>query len=202
MQDFLAGVAANHEYLVYVILFLIAVVEGPIVSVAGGILIKLGDMPFLPVYLTVMAGDLTGDILWYSLGATAGLKFMARFGKYFALTEAHVTRVTELFQDHTHKILILSKLTTGLGFAPVVLFTAGLARVPFRTYLSLNMLGQFVWSGALLGVGFFFGHAYSLLDTGLKRLSFIAASIVIVVAIVRYGIYLRSKIMRDRSSHL
>jgi membrane-associated protein len=202
MQDFFATLTTHHSHFMYAILFLIAVIEGPIVSVAAGILVKLGDMHFLPVYLSLMAGDITGDILWYVLGATAGTKFIRRFGKYFSLTDAHIKRVTDIFRDHTYKILMISKLTTGLGFAPLVLFTAGLAGVSFRTYLCVNMLGQLAWSGLLIGIGYFFGHTYSLLNTGFEKLSLIAVSALITAVILRYGMYLRNKIISNPSTSL
>ena len=45
----------------YVMLFVLALVEGPVVMVLAGFLLHLGYFSLLPLYGTLMASDLTGD---------------------------------------------------------------------------------------------------------------------------------------------
>ena len=104
--------------------------------------------------------ELVGDVGWYWVGYRYGERFIKRFGKYVSITDKHVEVVKKMFEKHHMKILTISKLTTGLGFAPIVLFTAGMSRVSFRKYIEVNVLWQFIWSILLLGIGYYFGNIY------------------------------------------
>jgi len=52
----------------YFILFPLAAIEGPIVSLAAGFLIHTGHLSFIPTYLIFILGDVIPDCLYYYLG--------------------------------------------------------------------------------------------------------------------------------------
>jgi membrane protein DedA with SNARE-associated domain len=142
----------------YAILLPIAIVEGPIITVICGFLCAQGQLDLWIVYLIVMLGDLIGDVIWYYLGYHFGYDFVKKWGKRFGLTEEKIKEVKEKFHEHKHSILFLSKITNGLGLALVVLFTAGLSKIPFKRYMVVNFTGQLIWSGVLLAIGYEFGN--------------------------------------------
>ncbi|MGI9118240.1 MAG: DedA family protein, partial [Minisyncoccia bacterium] len=115
METWILDIANNHAYLVYLIIGLVGIAEGPILAVLMGIMIKSGYFSFLPVYLTLMCADLLGDVGMYYLGYHYGKKFINRFGKKFNVTEEGVQKMENLYHKHKHKILFISKLTGGLG---------------------------------------------------------------------------------------
>ena len=197
--DGIVHFGATHEYLVYVLMLLIAIAEGPILAFICGIMYRWGYFPFLPMYLILMLGDIIGDIVWYYIGKTAGLKFVAKYGHYFGLKPELVSRVEYYFHKYKQPILIVSKLTTGFGFATVVLFTAGLVKIPFRNYITINILGQFVWTGLLMGAGYLFGHLYSTFDNVFHRTALVAGLIVMVIAIVQFGRYIRDTYINPKT---
>lgn len=191
MNEFLLNIAINHQYIIYLAVLVIAIIEGPIISVFAGILLHLGYVQFALILITIMSGDLIGDVVWYMLGNTYGHRFIYRFGKYFKITESSVAYIVNIFHTHRNKILVGSKLTTGFGFAPVVLFAAGMSRVPFKNYMLANTFGQIIWSGLLLGTGYHFSKFYSFLDTGFKKVFFISGIIICTVLLVRLVSYIR-----------
>jgi len=193
----LVSIAINHDVLIYGLIIILAATEGPIISVLGGILLHWGYFPLLPLYFALMFGDLCGDVVWYQLGRHAGRPFAAKFGKYFGVTEEGIGTVEKIFHKYKDAILIVSKLTAGLGFATVVLFTAGMAKISFRRYMTINVLGEFFWIGFLLFVGYSFAQLYITFDNYFARMSLIAIAVVIVVVVWRYGIYLRNRIIRS-----
>lgn len=177
----------------YVLIFLAAIAEGPIVMTIGGFFLRMGYVTFLPLYLTLMAGDLAADTFWYAVGYWWGRPFVRRFGRFFGLTDKLIARTEAAFHAHQNKILFLSKITMGFGFALLVLITAGIARVPFRKYLLFNVVGQFVWTALLLGVGYFFGNFYLYLNQGLRTVSLVAFVAIIVTASHGVGSYFRQR---------
>ena len=64
-----------------------------------------------------------------------------------------------------------------------VLMTAGATRIPIRTYVIVNFIGEIVMVGTLIGLGYFFGNVYAALEGGL-RIGFIIGAVVISVALV------------------
>ena len=64
MMNFLAFPVSN-SILPYCILGLSAMVEGPITLLIAGAAISIGQLLPLPVFLSVVAGNLTADMGWY-----------------------------------------------------------------------------------------------------------------------------------------
>jgi membrane protein DedA with SNARE-associated domain len=163
----------------YLVLFPGAVVEGPIITILAGFLISQGVMAFLPAALTVIAGDLVGDSLYYAAG---------RYGRRLPVIATRVHHVEAHFQAHAGKTLLLGKLTQGIG--GVILMAAGAAPMPFGRFLGWNTLGTIPKTIGLLVHGYFFGAAYQQLD---RYLHYAGWGIVLVVVL---GILFYSVIMK------
>ncbi|MCX6715706.1 MAG: VTT domain-containing protein [Candidatus Taylorbacteria bacterium] len=193
MQELLISFSTNHTYLIYALIIILACAEGPVLSMILGVLIKLNYFVLLPIYISLMIGDLLGDIIWYYIGYHFGHRFIGRFGKYFSITEDNVTKVTNIFHKYKYRILFISKISNGFSIALAILVTAGMMRVPFLKYFGTNLVGQFIWTGMLLGIGYFFGDLYMTVDTWLGRISVVALFVVALVAALGYKKYLKTK---------
>lgn len=193
MQDWIIHLFQVYPHFVYAIIILVSFIEGPILAMFCGLLVKLGDAPLWPVYLALMLGDLLGDVVWYYVGYHFGNRFIKRFGHYFSVTEEGVNTIKKIFHKYQSHILIISKVTMGFGFALVTLVTAGLVKIPFRQYFILNFLGQFVWTAILLAVGYLFGNLYLTVNGVLGKMSVIALFIVAFVALLGYGKYMKKR---------
>jgi membrane protein DedA with SNARE-associated domain len=195
MQEWLIHVSSNHEYTIYFLIIVLASIEGPILAMLFGVLIKLGYFDFLPIYTALVIGDLLGDSVWYSIGRRFGHRFVGRFGKYFNVDDYKIERVDKIFHKYKHYILFISKISNGFGLSLVTLITAGMVRIPFWKYLSVNLTGQFIWSGMLMGVGYFFSNLYIQVDTWMSRVGVIVLFVVVVYLFLQYGKYVKKKIV-------
>ena len=184
----------THEYLVYIVIAIIACAEGPWISLILGVTLRLGFLFFWPIYIALMVGDLVGDVIWYYIGRRYGKRFIERHGARFNITETAVERMTHLFHRHKHSVLFLSKISNGLGFALITLMTAGMVRIPFGRYILINIAGQLMWTGFLIGTGFFFSNLYITVDSILGKISITAGIVVITVLGYRYLKVLRTKV--------
>lgn len=191
--QWIVNIATNHDVLVYALIIVLACAEGPILSMLFGVLIRLGFFPFWPVYIALMVGDLVGDAAWYWIGYKYGHRFIRRFGHRFGVTEANIERMTRFFHRYNLPILFVSKITNGLGLALVTLMTAGMVRIPFFKFMAVNFVGQMVWSGFLIGVGYFFSHAYIEINNLLGRISLIACGAGVLWLFNRFRKVLRAK---------
>ena len=195
MEQWLIQFGLHHQFLVYVPVTIVAILEGPILSMFFGVLLKLGYFSLIPVYASLMLGDLIGDVVWYYIGYHYGRSAIKRFGKKFNITEEGVERVEKRFHENKTKILFISKITNGFGLALVTLTTAGIVRIPFKRYITVNIVGQFIWSGTLLAVGYFFSDSY-------QHIGSVAGKVFLIVgfAAVFYGLYRYNKAIRTKLS--
>ncbi|HEV3244789.1 MAG TPA: DedA family protein [Candidatus Paceibacterota bacterium] len=184
----------------YPILVPVALVAGFPTGMVVGVAIRLGYLELFLAYACIMLGELIGDVIWYVVGYYRGETFARRFGKYIGITDANITKAKELFRKYDQRILFSSKLTTGFGFAIPILFTAGMSRMSFWRYMRANISGQFIWSGALIAVGYFFGDLYLRVDTVFERVSTISAFVIVLACFFGFAKYAWSRINQRAAS--
>ena len=170
-----------------------ALVFGPAISIVAGFLVRLGYIELIPAALALAAGELTGDIVWYWLGKRWGEPFALRYGRYVGISASSLSSVKTMYDRYHDIILFISKITSGFGFAPAVLFAAGIARVPFRRYMIFNMAGQVFFTGMLLALGYFFGHLYLQVTGVFEKILIFALAVAVLMLLVGFGRYLRSR---------
>jgi membrane protein DedA with SNARE-associated domain len=157
-----------------------------------GLLVHQGLLDVVPTFIVFYAADLVGDIGWYWIGRRWGHDFIARWGTYISITEAHVATVSKFFDRYHTPILLFSKVTMGLGFPGATLFTAGLTRISFGKYMALNALGQCIWTAVLLGIGYYLGNFYARVNGALGMLSTLALAAIILALLFGGARYVRN----------
>lgn len=184
----------------YVLMLPLAIVEGPILMMVCGFFVKTGQLALLPTFLILSLGDLLGDALWYWWGHAYGHRFVRRWGRFLSLTEEHIAIVERIFHRYHIRILLLSKLTMGLGFPGATLFTAGLVRIPFSAFMLLNTVGQLIWTGLLMGAGYFLGQLYiDQVDSVFGLISTFGMMAAILVALFGFSRFLRARLTKTVS---
>ena len=172
----------------YAIVFILCIVEGPVVMMSSGFLYRLGQFNIIPLYLSLMAGDFAADIIWYIVGRFGAKPLINRFGNFFNITPEIIAKIEKRFRTFQDKILFISKITMGFGFALATLIVAGMLKVPFKRYAVLNLIGGFIWTAFLLLIGYFFGNVYALIPESLK-----AVFVVCSLGLVAFGLWLLNR---------
>jgi membrane protein DedA with SNARE-associated domain len=170
----------------YVLIFTGAYIEGSVVMMATGSLLHGGIVSFWPAYGALLLGDILSDTMWYCIGRWGGRPFLDRWGRLFNATPEVISKVERRFHEYHTSILIVSKLTMGFGFAVATLMTAGLLKVPFSRYFTINLVGGFVWIFALMMIGYYFGNLLELVPRNLQIAAAIGGVIAAVLAL-RYA---------------
>ena len=177
----------------YFLLFIGMIVEGPVIMTASGFLYKLGQFSFLPMYLVLVFGDFTADLGWYALGRFGARSTIFKYGHFVGITPLILEKIEDRFHKYHQKILIISKLTMGFGFAVVVLVVAGIFKVPFKNYVILNLIGGFIWTAILVGIGFFIGNIYTMVSRPMK-IGFVIFVFTLFILGIKYANnYLKTK---------
>ena len=191
MQDhlFLLNLYLNHNYIFYIFIIFLALIEGPFLSIILGVFLKFGFLDFYLVYASVMIGDLIGDVILYRLGYKYGDKAFGKIQKRFNVTEKQYEKVKSLFHKRKYLVLFISKISNGFGFAVLVLFTAGTAKISFYKYITINMIAQFIWSGMLIFIGFTFADIFSKVNNIYEKIIYIFIFITVLLLLYFYKRY-------------
>lgn len=143
----------------YIFAFLLLVVEGPVTSIAIGLLASLGVFSLLGAFLVILFGDLAGDMLYYGLGRFGREnKFVLKLSRYLGVTDERIAQLEHHFEENGGKTVVVGKFA--YGFGTIFCVSAGVAEFPFHRFLFFSALASFFKSLLLLGTGYFFGRTY------------------------------------------
>jgi membrane protein DedA with SNARE-associated domain len=178
------------------VLFPVAIIEGPGVSVVAGALVASGQFGWLGVALLLIAADLMGDALYYSLGRWGHSPFLRRLERWLSLTEERFRPIEEGFRRHDWKILLIGKTQP---FGSVILFFAGATKMPVGRYLMFNLLATVPKVALFEGAGYFLGASIAHSMRYFDYLTFILFGVgaILLYAYYRVRKYLKKEISSD-----
>lgn len=187
-----SATSAQHPLAIwsYLLLMILVAVEGPIATLLGAVAASTGFLNPVLVFVSASLGNLTADILWYSLGYMGKSNWWMKLSGRFGVKENVMTRLQEDIHDHIHKVLFIAKLTMGLVIPTLV--AAGLARVPFKRWFGVLFGAECIWTGGLVLAGYYFGAFIQHIEANLRWIS-LAGAIVLVMIVITYLSQLRHR---------
>lgn len=183
MPDIVHLILSQSPILKYGLLFIIAVVEGPLITILAGWLSFLGHLNIWFAYSFVLLGELVADSLYYALGFYGKEKMFRWFPKTLGKSRDKIEKFEKLLHAHVGKTLVITKLTHVGGIPSII--AAGLAKVPFSKFSFYNTLASIPKIFLLFLVGYFFGSAAGKINRYLEYGGFIA-TILVIIFIINY----------------
>jgi len=168
----------------YVFLAVLVAFEGPVATLLGAAAASAGLMRVGAVFLAACIGNLTADTLWYTLGYHGKIDSLIRWLHWKWLKQRHLDRMTSAMQTHAVKILFFAKLTA--GFMIPSLIATGMARIPMRRWFPVLVLGEVIWTGTLVIIGYYTTEAIKDLSRGISFLV-LGGSIFFLIIIILEG---------------
>jgi membrane protein DedA with SNARE-associated domain len=168
----------------YLLLAVLVAIEGPIATLLGAAAASAGLMRTWAVFAAAAVGNLMADTLWYMLGYYGKVDTALRLGKWAGLKRKHLDRLTYAMHEHSLKILFFAKLTA--GFMIPSLIATGLARIPWKRWFPVVFLGEMIWTGSLLLIGFYTTEAIKAVAQGIA-LIVLGASILFLFVVIWQG---------------
>jgi membrane protein DedA with SNARE-associated domain len=165
-----------------VLIFPLAMAEGPIVTVLAAYLARLGHLNLAAVFAVVVVADLVGDVIFYLVGRYGHGSLPPRWRHRLGLDEARQAVIEQHFRQSGGRTLIIGKLTHSAGF--LVLLAAGGARMPMGRFLLYNLIATVPKSLFFMVIGWTLGAAYASIDSWIAR-----ASLVILVLAALVGLF-------------
>jgi len=110
------------------------------------------SLPWLLVgaFLAAIIGDSAG----YAFGKKIGPALFTREDSIF-FNKKHIIRAQHFYEQHGRKTIVLARFMPIIRtFAPIV---AGIGNMKYGTFLSFNVIGGFLWTWAMLWMGYGLG---------------------------------------------
>jgi undecaprenyl-diphosphatase len=170
----------------YLIVFLLVGIESFGIPVPGETALitaaafgALGRLNIYGVVAVATAGAILGDNAGYWIGKKGGMALVRKYGSYLHLDEKKIEKMHGFFERHGPKTIFLGRFISLLRCWAAVL--AGVARMPYGTFMFWNALGGIIWATIFGTLGYFFGKNLPLLERYLGQASMAVALLVALV---------------------
>lgn len=163
----------------YWVIFPIAVIEGPIITIISGFLVNSGVLSGILAYSILVVADVLGDTVYYFTGrfwrSSTWVKRLMGFFGYDESTEAFLE---EHFRKHKFKTFLIGKFTHGIG--GMIEIASGIAGIGFWQYLSISFITTLPKSLILITIGYYAGVYYEKINGYFQNFAFITVGMVII----------------------
>ena len=163
--------------------FVGVVIPGEIGVVLGGVLANQGTLPLWSVLVAGIAGAVIGDSVGYVVGERYGHRLLDRL-PHRLLKPEHVERTEQTITRLGGKAVFVGRFTAALR--ALVPGMAGMARMPYRTFLPWNLAGGASWAAGFAVLGYLAGSQYQRIERYANWVGLALLAGIVVVLVVRH----------------
>lgn len=193
---------SQYGYFVLVPLFII---EGASVGFSSGILISLGALEPLPIFIMYVVGTIITDTIVYFLAKNRSgwLKMVpilyepVRQFDYLGEDEDDEPEWAGKFRRHYFPIMLLAKLAPLPASSQTVAAVAGVLKMPLRKVYPPIIIGQPLWSAAIIASGYYLGDTIQNPGKLMNEAGFFTLIALILLGLYYY--YLHDHLKREFS---
>ena len=127
---------------------------GDSLLVTAGLLAARGYLNIYSLAPVLTLAAICGNSLGYWIGRASGPRVFNREDSLF-FNKKHAIRAHEFYEKYGRMTIVLAQFMPIIRtFSPVI---AGVGGMRFRTFITFNIIGAFVWIWSMLGIGYFLG---------------------------------------------
>lgn len=120
----------------------------------AGYLASQGSVTFSALLIGAFLAAVIGDSVGYAFGKRVGPAIFTRENSLF-FDRKNIMRAQHFYEKNGKMTIILARFMPVIRtFAPIV---AGIGNMRYRTFLTFNIIGGFIWTWATLWLGYGFG---------------------------------------------
>jgi membrane protein DedA with SNARE-associated domain len=162
VQDVIERLGAIGVALLVILENVFPPIPSEIVLPFAGFVAQRGDGSVVVMIVAATVGAVIGALILYYVAALIGPVrlgvFIAKFGKWFGVKPADLTRAEQWFDRHAVAAVLLGRCVPLIR--SVVSVPAGFRRMPLVPFIAYTALGSAVWNTALIGAGAVLGNQW------------------------------------------
>ena len=129
---------------------------GDSLLVTAGLLASAGRLNLAVILIGCFVAAVAGDQVGYAFGKRVGPALFRRPNSRL-FKQQHVERANKFFEEHGAKTIVMARFVPVVRtFAPIL---AGVGAMPYRTFLTYNLIGGALWAIGVTLIGYFLGDA-------------------------------------------
>jgi membrane protein DedA with SNARE-associated domain len=171
-------------------------IPSEVVLPLAGFVAGRGDANLIGMIVAATVGSVIGAWILYGIAAAVGPVrlhgFIARYGKWFRLTERDIARAEEWFDRRSDAAVLIGRCIPLIR--SLVSIPAGFRRMPFGRFTLFTAIGSLVWNAALIGAGAVLGDRWERVGDIMG----IVQGVVIVAVVAAVGWFLWRQFLRPR----
>ncbi len=185
MQDIILEIINQFGYIGIFLLITIENIFPPIPSEIilcfGGFMTTFSDMNIWGVILSATLGSVTGAVILYIIGRVLTINRLDRLidskiGRVLRLKKEDARRAGQWFESHGNIAVLLCRFVPIMR--SIISVPAGISKMKFSLFLTLTILGTFIWNTVLVYLGNLAGSSWD------KVVSYVDFYSMVVVALV------------------
>jgi membrane protein DedA with SNARE-associated domain len=151
----------------------------------AGFLVFIGKLNYLYTILVAFAGTSCGITIGYLLGKTFGNPFIKRYALKMHVNPDDIQHAEKFYNRYGKFALFIGYFIPGARHLTAIL--AGTSLMPYRTFALFAYSGGFLWTIALVSLGYFLGEKWRHVYMYSHR--FIIPLVLLAIIILMIGIY-------------
>lgn len=180
--------------------FLGFVAPGEITVIVGGVVAGQGEIDVIALIAIVWSCAVLGDVTSYVVGRRAGRGLMERHGPRVKITAERLDKVEDFFRRRGGLTILVGRF---IGLVrPLAPFLAGSTRMPFRRFISYDIVAAGAWSTTFVLLGFVFWHSFDKVsEYARKGALYLGGAVALgvgLVWLVRHRREVRERLLRSR----
>lgn len=171
------------------------VIPGETAVILGGVLASQHQVSLTGVLTAAIAGAIIGDSIGYLVGRRFGQELQqSRLGRIVG--EKRWQASEDFLRRRGGPSVFLGRWTALLR--ALVPAAAGMAKLPYRTFIIWNVAGGVFWATAIVLAGYAAGNTYTRLEKYLGRGTLVILALVILAFVIRHFVVKRRERANSR----
>ena len=166
----------------YPLLFIVMLIEGPVITAAAAFAAALHYMNIWVVLALSVLANFIPDLVYYAIGYWGRETVVNKYGHYLGITPERIAATEKLAEQHSGKSLFMIKMIPFLATPGLIL--VGATKMDVKKYALWSIVIIVPSSLLYLIIGYYFGAAYNTIEHYLDLGGYlIAAALIIIVAL-------------------
>jgi membrane protein DedA with SNARE-associated domain len=179
LEQILLNFSEFHRFLTYAAIFLGMFIEGEIILVLSGILIKSGQIYFLETFAIAFMGAVMHDFGFWLVGKKL-LKTDRKKFLFFNLEK--IKAFLDKFNNFNAVYVFISKF--GWSINRVVLISSGYLKVSVQKLIKYSLLANLFWVAIFISIGYTFAGTTEILKKDVKLFSILVTVFIIAIIVI------------------
>ncbi len=168
-----------------VILFPLAVLEWPLVTLISGFLVWIGFFNFSLTLLILLIADVLTDIWYYRLGTRVHhVKRAQQYLVTWAFLQRNLSLMSRLRSRRAFVTMFFGKWAYGISL-PIIM-SAGMCKMGLSRFLIYSIPVSIIQTGWLFLIGFVLWNGYHAIDGYIQYPSIVVTIWLIIIVVVYY----------------